>query len=121
MGVYTRLGQEPWKNVEITGYAKVISANSLSGDHLDWHARGGIHTLDAPCSIDKRIHTFIEDCLKTQVRSLNYPCFGYMVELYTALRDLIHVYQFSKIDNKWFASVVYSYFNFLVSIDECQV
>jgi hypothetical protein len=49
MGVYTLPGQEPWKNVEITGYAKVLSADSLSGDHLDWYARGDIHTPDAPC------------------------------------------------------------------------
>jgi hypothetical protein len=49
MGVYTLPGQEPWKNVEITGYAKVISADSLSDDHLDWYARGDIHTPDAPC------------------------------------------------------------------------
>jgi hypothetical protein len=48
MNVNTPLGQEPWKNVEITGYAKVISADS-SDDHLDWYARGGKHTPDAPC------------------------------------------------------------------------
>src|SRR5919109_3038771 len=48
MGVNTLPGQEPWKNVEITGYAKVISADS-PGDHLDWYARGGKHTPDAPC------------------------------------------------------------------------
>ena len=34
MDVYTPQGQEPWKNVEMTGYAKVISANSPSDDHL---------------------------------------------------------------------------------------
>ena len=50
MSVYTPQGQEPWKNVEMTGYAKVISANSLSDDHLDWYARGDIHTPDAPCA-----------------------------------------------------------------------
>jgi hypothetical protein len=49
MGVYTLPGQVPWKNVEITGYANVISADSLSDDHLDWYARGGVHTPDAPC------------------------------------------------------------------------
>ena len=48
MNVNTPPGQEPWKNVEITGYAKVISADS-SDDHLDWYARGGKHTPDAPC------------------------------------------------------------------------
>jgi hypothetical protein len=50
MNVNTLKGQEQWKNVEITGYAKVISAaDSLSNDHLDWYARGGKHTDDAPC------------------------------------------------------------------------
>ena len=50
MSVYTHQGQEPWKNVEMTGSAKVISANSLSDDHLDWYSRGDIHTPDAPCA-----------------------------------------------------------------------
>jgi len=50
MNVNTLKGQEQWKNVEITGYAKVISAaDSLSNDHLDWYARGGKHTDNAPC------------------------------------------------------------------------
>jgi hypothetical protein len=50
MNVNTPKGQEPWKNVEMTGYAKVISAaDSPSNDHLDWYARGGRHIHDAPC------------------------------------------------------------------------
>jgi hypothetical protein len=49
MNVNTLPGQEPWKNVEITGYAKVISADSPTDDHLDWYARGSKHTPDAPC------------------------------------------------------------------------
>jgi hypothetical protein len=50
MNVNTPKGQEPWKNVEMTGYAKVISAaDSPSNDHLDWYARGGKHTDNAPC------------------------------------------------------------------------
>jgi hypothetical protein len=50
MNVNTPSGQEPWKNVEMTGYAKVISAaDSPSNDHLDWYARGGRHIHDAPC------------------------------------------------------------------------
>jgi hypothetical protein len=49
MNVNTPEGMQPWKNVEITGYAKVISANSLSDDHLDWYARGGKHNDDVPC------------------------------------------------------------------------
>jgi hypothetical protein len=48
MNVNTPPGQEPWKNVEMTGYAKVISADSPD-DHLDWYARGGRHTNDVPC------------------------------------------------------------------------
>jgi hypothetical protein len=50
MNVNTLEGQEPWKNVEMTGYAKVISAaDSPSNDHLDWYARGGKHTDNASC------------------------------------------------------------------------
>jgi hypothetical protein len=49
MNVNTPSGQESWKNVEMTGYAKVISADSPSDDHLDWYARGGRHIHDAPC------------------------------------------------------------------------
>jgi hypothetical protein len=48
MSVNTPPGQESWKNLEITGYARVISADSPD-DHLDWYARGGKHTPDAPC------------------------------------------------------------------------
>jgi hypothetical protein len=49
MNVNTPEGMQPWKNVEITGYAKVISANSPTDDHLDWYARGGRHSDDVPC------------------------------------------------------------------------
>ena len=49
MNVNTPEGMQPWKNVEITGYAKVISANSPNNDHLDWYARGGKHNDDVPC------------------------------------------------------------------------
>ena len=45
MTVGTPYGHEQWKNVEITGYARVLSADSDS-DHLDWYARGGIHNSD---------------------------------------------------------------------------
>ena len=48
MVVGTPNGQGQWKNVEITGYAKVLSADS-DKDHLDWYARGGIHNSDVPC------------------------------------------------------------------------
>ena len=44
MNVNTPSGQDRWKNVEMTGYVKVISAaDSPSHDHLDWYARGGKH------------------------------------------------------------------------------
>ena len=48
MTVGTPTGQEQWKNVEITGYARVLSADSNSDD-LDWYARGGTHSSDVPC------------------------------------------------------------------------
>lgn len=48
MTVGTPYGHEQWKNVEITGYARVLSADSDS-DHLDWYARGGIHNSDVQC------------------------------------------------------------------------
>jgi hypothetical protein len=48
MTVGTPTGQEMWKNVEITGYARVLSADSNSDD-LDWYARGGTHSSDVPC------------------------------------------------------------------------
>jgi hypothetical protein len=36
-----------WKNVEMTGYVKLIS--SLSDDQFNWYNRGGRHTNSAPC------------------------------------------------------------------------
>ena len=48
MAVGTPDGKEQWKNVEITGYTKVLSADS-STDHLDWYARGDKHSSDVPC------------------------------------------------------------------------
>lgn len=48
MIVGTAVGEEEWKNVEITGYARVLSADSNSDD-LDWYARGGTHSSDVPC------------------------------------------------------------------------
>ena len=48
MTVGTPDGEEQWKNVEITGYARVLSADSNSDD-LDWYARGGTHNGDVPC------------------------------------------------------------------------
>jgi hypothetical protein len=37
-----------WKNVEMTGYAKVVSTTS-SDAALDWYARGGLHISSGPC------------------------------------------------------------------------
>jgi hypothetical protein len=48
MTVGTSAGQEQWIDVEITGYANVLSADS-DMDHLDWYARGGIHSSGVPC------------------------------------------------------------------------
>ena len=48
MNVNTPKGQQQWRNVEITGYAKIISAES-SIDHLSWYARGGRHSSSVPC------------------------------------------------------------------------
>ena len=48
MSVGTPNGMEEWKNVEITGYAKVLK-DMGSGDSLVWYARGGKHSNDSPC------------------------------------------------------------------------
>ena len=42
----------------------------------------------------------------------------YAAIVFTVLRDMICVYQMSEEDDKWFASVVYSYYSFLVSMDD---
>jgi hypothetical protein len=58
MNVITPPGHEEWKNVEITGYVKVVntasdaasaegSATPISG--INWYARGGRHSDDVPC------------------------------------------------------------------------
>jgi hypothetical protein len=48
--------QDPWKNVEITGYVKVVETtgndkykSSDIENIFQWYARGGSHTSDAPC------------------------------------------------------------------------
>ena len=48
MNVNTPDGEPQWKNVEITGYAKVVSASSPH-DALTWYARGGRHSDRIPC------------------------------------------------------------------------
>jgi hypothetical protein len=59
MNLNTPPGQNEWKNVEITGYVKVI--DTASGDAaspegsptpisaIDWYARGGRHSDSVPC------------------------------------------------------------------------
>jgi hypothetical protein len=48
MNVKTPNSQPEWKNVEITGYAKVLLSHSPI-DHLAWYARGGRHSSEVPC------------------------------------------------------------------------
>lgn len=48
MNVNTSDNLAPWKNVEITGYFKIISANA-SDAAIDWYARGRLHTSQSPC------------------------------------------------------------------------
>jgi hypothetical protein len=52
MNVITPPGAEPWKNIEITGYAKVVSMsspNNTTTTSLDWSARGGRQSASIPC------------------------------------------------------------------------
>ncbi|MDQ3869922.1 MAG: hypothetical protein M3250_10265 [Thermoproteota archaeon] len=49
MNVDTLPGAEPWKNVEITGYAKVVSKLPSNNTDLDWSARGGRQNSSIPC------------------------------------------------------------------------
>ena len=49
MGVNTAPGEEEWKNVEITGYVKVVSTSHTNNAGLQWYARGANHTSEAPC------------------------------------------------------------------------
>ena len=54
MNVNTLPGSSQWKNVEITGYAKVVglipnSTNSVKDNDLSWYARGGRHNPSTPC------------------------------------------------------------------------
>ena len=61
MNVNTPPGFREWKNVEITGYARVVVSFSPTQDHnaLTWYARGGLHTNHAPCegsSLKGRLH-----------------------------------------------------------------
>lgn len=53
MNVNTPTGAQNWKNVEITGYAKVDSIvvpfNGTANDDLTWYAREGKHNPHMPC------------------------------------------------------------------------
>ena len=48
MDVLTLPGSEQWKNVEMTGYAKIIPTN-YPNDSLVWSIRGGRHNNTVPC------------------------------------------------------------------------
>ena len=50
MNVDTPPGTPEWKNVEITGYAKILSViDSKKQTDLAWFARSGRHSNDSPC------------------------------------------------------------------------
>lgn len=63
LNVDTPSGLQPWKNVEITGYVKIVSAvnnsntdeleenegNEIADGGLDFRARSGIHNSERPC------------------------------------------------------------------------
>lgn len=40
---------QDWRNVEITGYARVNKVYQVSGHSLVWYARGGHHSTSYPC------------------------------------------------------------------------
>jgi hypothetical protein len=66
MQVFTLPGVQQWKNVEITGYARVVKTKGHDSDKksdleniLQWYARGGRHSSNSPCegtSLKGRIH-----------------------------------------------------------------
>jgi hypothetical protein len=57
LNVDTPPNTEPWKNVEITGYARVVDQVPIKGNpeaatddfDLNWLARGGEHNTENPC------------------------------------------------------------------------
>jgi hypothetical protein len=54
MNVKTLEGETNWKNVEMTGYAKISgvianSSNKVIENDLTWYARGGKHNQEIPC------------------------------------------------------------------------
>ena len=54
----TSLGQMEWKNVEITGYLRMVETSD-DESAVQWYARGGRHSDEVPCegtSIKGRLH-----------------------------------------------------------------
>ena len=54
MNVKTLEKETNWKNVEMTGYAKIVgvianSSNKVIENDLTWYARGGKHNQEIPC------------------------------------------------------------------------
>jgi hypothetical protein len=57
LNVDTPPNTQPWKNVEITGYARIVDKVPIEGNteaatddfDLNWLARGGRHSTDTPC------------------------------------------------------------------------
>lgn len=54
MNVKTLEGESNWKNVEMTGYVKIVSviensSNKVIENDLTWYARGGKHNPEFPC------------------------------------------------------------------------
>jgi hypothetical protein len=54
MNVNTPEGEANWRNVEMTGYAKIVSviensSNKVIENDLTWYARGGKHNPEIPC------------------------------------------------------------------------
>ena len=57
LNVDTLPNMEPWRDVEITGYAKIVGKAPIDGNSrvvtddfdLNWLARGGRHSSDFPC------------------------------------------------------------------------
>ena len=54
MNVKTLEGETNWRNVEMTGYAKIVSviensSNKVIENDLTWYARGGKHNPEIPC------------------------------------------------------------------------
>ena len=57
LNVDTPPNMEPWKDIEITGYAKIVDQVPIDGNSrantddydLNWLARGGRHSSESPC------------------------------------------------------------------------